>query len=448
MARGAEFLKERAEELKVEFERHPSDKVVVTGFSQITPLGNTRETWDGLLKGESGVVKMDIGNERTNIGAPLQKFKPEEHFTKGELNELSRIQQIGIVCGKEASAMAKLTKDNKFVGGIDKDRVAIWVASGIGSAQRLIDIYRNLKEKDSRGGKISPHEWSRVLPEQLPARIGVEIGGCSGWGGSTSEACATGASNIVEGCRLIKNGLADIVIAGGFEEALYAYPEVGIGIFSSMKVTSARNAEPEKASRPYDEDRDGLVVGSGGALVVLESIESALKRKVIPYAVVTGFEKSMDGAKDLTKLDPKRVAKTILQSLYDQRTKQFRTVDAIFAHETSTKVGDKVAAQALYEVFGDELKTIPVTAIKSMLGHLLGGAGAVNIVNAIYALQEGKVPKILNLETPDPEITMEAGEMYYVRNKTLEKKLDRILATAMGFGGFNTVVVVERWETS
>ncbi|PJC28726.1 hypothetical protein CO053_03075, partial [Candidatus Shapirobacteria bacterium CG_4_9_14_0_2_um_filter_40_11] len=230
-------------------------------------------------------------------------------------------------------------------------------------------------------------------------------------------------------------------VAGGLEDILSAYPEASIGMFAAMRsVLSTRNDEPEKASRPFDKDRDGFVLGAGGGAVVIEALDHALERGAPILAEILGFNKSMDGS-DPTNLNKKIVAGTILKALYNQRTKEFYEVDSIFAHATSTNQGDQAEAELLKMIFGDSLKNIPIAAIKSNMGHLAGGAGAVNVIAAINALNSGKIPPILNLENPSQEFE----GLFFVRGKPLEKDIKTALVLAYGFGGHNAVMLLGRY---
>lgn len=444
MANNAELLR-KSQELGVELENRPAERLVITGFAQLTPLGNTEQTWQGLLAGKSGVKNFPVGNAFVNIAAPIE-FKPEEHFDRIRLRSLSPLNALGIIVAREAARHANILDINgKLRPDIAKRAAAIWIGSGFGSSQNIINVYRRIHKIDEQGiedtvtnsRRISPTEGLKVFPEELSAQVAIDLG-FSGWGGNTSQACATGLSNIVEAATKIKAGYAKIAIAGGFENPLVDYPETSIGLFAAMRsVLSTRNDDPEKASRPFDKDRDGFVLGAGGGVVVIEELEHALKRGAPIFAEVLGFRNSMDGF-DPTNLDKDIVASTILGAMFNEKTKEFYDVDAIFTHATSTKEGDVAEAKVLKLVFGDGLRTIPVAAIKANMGHLAGGAGSVNAIAAIKALQEGKIPPILNLDNPDPEVL----DLSLVRGKPLEKNINTALVLAYGFGGHNSVLLL------
>ena len=447
MSGNPEFF-ERSQGLGVELENRPAERLVITGMAALTPLGNTEQTLEGLNSGESGVKELDVKNFAVSIAAPVE-FNPEAHFSKKEMKGRSPLNAMAVAIAREAMKNAGLLgEDGKLQKDIDRRQAASWMASAFGSVHHIIDVYNQIHKKDEAGnenprlnsGRISPRKGLEIFPEELNGQVAIDLG-VSGWGGSSVEACATGLSNIIEAARIIKGGQAKVAVAGGLEDILSAYPEASIGMFAAMRsVLSTRNDEPEKASRPFDKDRDGFVLGAGGGAVVIEALDHALERGAPILAEILGFNKSMDGS-DPTNLNKKIVAGTILKALYNQRTKEFYEVDSIFAHATSTNQGDQAEAELLKMIFGDSLKNIPIAAIKSNMGHLAGGAGAVNVIAAINALNSGKIPPILNLENPSQEFE----GLFFVRGKPLEKDIKTALVLAYGFGGHNAVMLLGRY---
>ena len=447
MSGNPEFF-EMSQGLGVELENRPAERLVITGMAALTPLGNTEQTLEGLNSGESGVKELDVKNFAVSIAAPVE-FNPEAHFSKKEMKGRSPLNAMAVAIAREAMKNAGLLgEDGKLRKDIDRRQAASWMASAFGSVHHIIDVYNQIHKKDEAGnenprlnsGRISPRKGLEIFPEELNGQVAIDLG-VSGWGGSSVEACATGLSNIIEAARIIKGGQAKVAVAGGLEDILSAYPEASIGMFAAMRsVLSTRNDEPEKASRPFDKDRDGFVLGAGGGAVVIEALDHALERGAPILAEILGFNKSMDGS-DPTNLNKKIVAGTILKALYNQRTKEFYEVDSIFAHATSTNQGDQAEAELLKMIFGDSLKNIPIAAIKSNMGHLAGGAGAVNVIAAINALNSGKIPPILNLENPSQEFE----GLFFVRGKPLEKDIKTALVLAYGFGGHNAVMLLGRY---
>ncbi|OGK37484.1 hypothetical protein A3F03_02775 [Candidatus Roizmanbacteria bacterium RIFCSPHIGHO2_12_FULL_41_11] len=455
---GSSEMISRAQELGVELEERPSQRIVITGFAALTPLGNTEETWQGLLEGKSGVKKFPVDNAFVDIAAPVD-FNPEDHFTKREMRGKSVLHAMGMVLAREAARHAGLIgEDGKLKPDINRRRTASWVGSGYGFSDRMIDVYNKIHEKDNEGKEnpqfssrhISPFIGLELFPEQLNANIAQDLG-LQGWGGSSVEACATGLGNIVEAIEKVKTGRLKVAIAGGVENTLVGHPEVGIGIFAGMKgVLSKRNDEPHKASRPFDTDRDGFVFGAGGGIVVVEDLEHALRRGAKIYAEILGFRKSMDGGEP-TNIDIENVAQTMLKALYDESLKTFRDVDVIFAHATSTAGsptsgneirGDIREAEALRMVFGKKLREIPITANKGNIGHLAAGSGPVSLIEAILTLNSGLIPPILNLENPDSKVS----DLNLVRGKSLNKDVKTALVPSYGFGGNNAVVLLGKFE--
>ena len=447
MSGNPEFF-ERSQGLGVELENRPAERLVITGMAALTPLGNTEQTLEGLNSGKSGVKEFDVKNFAVSIAAPVE-FNPEAHFSKKEMKGRSPLNAMAVAIAREAMKNAGLLgEDGKLQKDIDRRQAASWMASAFGSVHHIIDVYNQIHKKDEAGNenpwlnssRISPRKGLEIFPEELNGQVAIDLG-VSGWGGSSVEACATGLSNIIEAARIIKGGQAKVAVAGGLEDILSAYPEASIGMFAAMRsVLSTRNDEPKKASRPFDKDRNGFVLGAGGGAVVIEALDHALERGAPILAEILGFNKSMDGS-DPTNLNKKIVAGTILKALYNQRTKEFYEVDSIFAHATSTNQGDQAEAELLKMIFGDSLKNIPIAAIKSNMGHLAGGAGAVNVIAAINALNSGKIPPILNLENPSQEFE----GLFFVRGKPLEKDIKTALVLAYGFGGHNAVMLLGRY---
>ncbi len=446
-----------ARERGVELERRPQSRVVITGYAQTTPLGNTRETFEHLIEGRSGVVPFPLQNfHGADIAAPLPgDFDPNTRLTPLERKPASgissRVAKMAVGLSREAMEMAGLQDETgRTKSSIHPNRRASWVGSGIADTHILINVSEGLHPNGPEGNgdvkalsaKIKPSESMQVFPEQPNGRNAI-AGEFSGWGGNTMEACATGASNIIEAAEAIRSGRVDLAVAGGVEDILSNHPEVTAAVFGSLRALYKGSHKPEQASRPFDKDRAGFVMGAGGGILVLERLDDALARSATIYGEITGLVKSMDGYKP-TEMNPVRVADTIAVALWDKQAKALRKPGAIFVHSTSTPVGDPLEVLALRMVFGEDLRDVPITAIKSMLGHLLGGAGSVNLVTAVQALNEGRIPQILNLESPDPEI-MREGELYVVRDAPLTTPLQSVLATAFGFGGYNAAVLVEKY---
>lgn len=452
----------------------PDNRVVVTGVRMMTPFGNDEQTWQAFLDGRSATRRMEnVINYYTNLGAPL----PDDYdpLTLSNTKRITRLSAMSILLAREAGIESGLLTPEGIVNTdvIHPYRMGIWIGSGVAESALLIDIHNRLHKVGDKivvlddvlripKTKRQEEQQTRMIarlqrnsrrlpldlalgpfPEELPGDTAIATG-TQGHSGYLAEACATGASAIVQGYESIRLGLNKAVIAGGFEDALYNHPEVVHALFATgVRALSARLDDPSSASRPFDLGRDGFVPGSGGALLVLESERHAKARGAKILAELFAAGKAIDGT-NKTELNAQRVADLMGTTLYDPRTDRLRKPSAIFAHATSTKVGDPLEAEALYKVFGDDLSDIPTTALKSYLGHLLGGAGSVNAVAAVRALQEGIVPRILNLEKPDPKI-LDKYPLNLVRGNHLHTPLESILAVAYGFGGFNAVLHIGRY---
>lgn len=453
---------ESARQRGINFTLEPDSRVVVTGFAAVSPFGNTKETWNAIKEGRSAVTTIETGNQHTRLAAPLPSdYDPFSFLSHDDQKRISKLSAISTVVAREAGGMAGLLDE---AGNLKEEfklplrrKIATWVASGIAETPLIIDIYNALHKKNKDGiedlgansRKLDVKTALGVFPEEMNGDTARLLKACGGWGGNDVEACATGAINIVEGARLIKEGRAKVVFCGGFEDALYNHPEVLHGIFASgLRVLATlseqnNNNDPSKASRPFDERRNGFVPGAGGGIVVVESERFAKARKTKVYAEVLGFAKSIDGS-DKTNLDPEVIADTIAEGLWDSSCGGLYKPGAIFAHATSTQPGDILESIALRKVFGKDLRDIPITALKSYLGHLFGGSGSINIVGAVLALNEGYLPRILNLDNPDPKILAE-GPMDFVRGTSRSGNINSVLAVSYGFGGSGASVLLGRY---
>lgn len=348
-----------------------------------------------------------------------------------------------LVVAREAALRAGIVnKNGKLNPEFNRDEVGTNIATGFGQALNVIDSYEILR----RGGRLSTYEGLKVFPEQSNSGVAQGLS-LSGWGSNSSEACASGKSSIAEAELLIRSGRARVMFAGGFEDVFsgpsaeaHGHPEAPIGIFSALTALSERNDSPQSAMRPFDEDRDGFVMASGGGVLVLESIESALERGATIYATVLGAQKGMDGG-DSTNMDTGRVARLILKTLKVRGGEGFYPVDAIFAHATSTPTGDRNEIEAFRRAFGDLLPSIPITAIKSIHGHLLGGAGAINAISAVRSLYEGIIPPTINLSKRGKEF-----EDLDIVTDARRSNPQTILTVAYGFGGYNAAVHFGRYS--
>ncbi len=403
----------------------PKDTIVVTGAEMITALGNTQQTMDGMYAGRTGVISYDAGIREVSVAAPAS-FDSAEFPVLGDpkLKRLSKIGQAVVGLSVVAAFKAGLLTDEFRLRddiGIDPDLASVAIGYGFGQPIYSDRVNESLKRK----GSTTPTSGMQLLPEQ-PHSMFELLAGFKGHSVSTYEACATGLSNIVEGYRLLKDRTSDVVIAGGFD-FLLEDPKLAIGTFRAFRALSV-NPDPETASRPYDINRDGFVMGEGGGVVVMERLETALERGADLLAIVEGAVKGSDGFDD-TMMDPNRIGRLV------RKVNAGRKVDAIFAHATSTKGGDlsEATAYALgLDLMNNEIEEpIPITSTKGFTGHTIGGAGAITAVSAIMAMQKGIIFSTHAIE-PDPEL-VPLNVRPVIQNEA--NALDNVLASAAGFGG-------------
>ena len=404
-------------------------RVVVTGLGATTPLGgDVDSTWKAILAGQSGVrLLTEDWRELLPVHfAARVATEPADQMERVEMRRLDRSEQFALVASREA------WKDAGSPDDIDKERLGVVIASGIGGVITLLDQFVNLNEKGARG--VSPHTVPMLMPNGPAANVGLELQAKAGVHTPVS-ACASGAEAVGYAYEMIKNNRADIVVSGGVEAAIHQLPMAG---FAAMKALSTRNDDPARASRPYDRDRDGFVLGEGGGVLVLEEYEHAKARGAKIYCEIGGQGLTSDGyhiaAPDPEGSGVQRAIKFALQN------SGLSTKDIVHlnAHATSTPAGDVAEANALRKALGSDADHVAVSATKSMTGHLLGGAGAIESVFIVKALQDRLAPPTINIENLDPAVTVDV-----VRDTPRQLPSGDIAALndSFGFGGHNVVLV-------
>jgi 3-oxoacyl-[acyl-carrier-protein] synthase II len=404
-----------------------SRRVVVTGLGATTPLGaDVESTWTALVAGKSGVrLLTEEWRELLPVHiAARVHTEPADQMERVEMRRLDRSEQFAIIASREAWKDAGTPE-------VDKERLGVVIASGIGGVITLLDQFDYLKEKGARG--VSPHTVPMLMPNGPAAHVGLELQAKAGVHTPVS-ACASGAEAIGYALEMIRTNRADIIVSGGVEAAIHQLPMAG---FAAMKALSTRNDAPERASRPYDRDRDGFVLGEGGGILILEEYEHAKARGAKIYCELVGQGLSSDGyhiaAPDPDGAGVQRAIKFALANA------NLSTKDIVHlnAHATSTPAGDVAEANALRLALGSDVDHVAVSATKSMTGHLLGGAGAIESVFIVKALQERLAPPTINIENLDPEVTVDV-----VRDKARALPAGQIAALndSFGFGGHNVVL--------
>jgi 3-oxoacyl-[acyl-carrier-protein] synthase II len=401
-------------------------RVVVTGLGATTPLGgDVPTTWRAALDGRSGVRPLpEEWQERYDLPvtfAARVMVDPQEVLPRSEIRKLDPSGQYGMIAAREAWADAGSPQ-------VDPERLAVCVASGIGGIWTLLSAYDTLKERGPR--RVLPMTVPMLMSNGPAAAIGIEFGARAGVHTAVS-ACASSAESITQALHLIRSGMADVVVAGGTEAATHPLPIAG---FAAMHALSTRNDDPQSASRPYDIDRDGFVMGDGAGILVLESAEHAAARGARVYAELDAGCLSSDGYHIAAPEPTGEGAARAMKATVEASSVTVRDIVHINAHATSTPVGDVAEAKAIRSAFGDAADSVAVTGTKSMTGHLLGAAGALESVLTVLALYERQVPATTNLDSPDPEIDLD------VVRKEPRKLPDGDIAAmnnSFGFGGHN-----------
>ncbi|KAB1653435.1 beta-ketoacyl-ACP synthase II [Pseudoclavibacter chungangensis] len=405
-------------------------KIVVTGIGATTPLGGTaRDSWNALLAGESGA--RPIGAEWVSkyeipvTFAGTIKVDPGEQLERVERKRLDPSSQFALIAGREAFADAGLA-----VGDVPPERLLVDWATGIGGVWSLLDAWDTLRERGPR--RVMPLTVPMLMPNAPGAAIGMDLGARAGVRTAVS-ACASSTESVGNAVEHLRAGLADVVIAGGSEAAIHPLP---VAAFAAMQALSKRNDDPVHASRPYDVDRDGFVLGEGAAALVLETEEHALARGARIYAEVVGSGVTAD-AYHITAPDPEGTgaARAVLEALAEAGATP-DDVAHINAHATSTPVGDIAEYNALHRVFGERVHEIPTSATKAATGHLLGGAGAIEAIFTVLALHEGTLPPTINLDHQDPEIPLDV----VTTPRAFDGSGKIAISNSFGFGGHNAVV--------
>lgn len=409
-------------------------RVVITGIGVITPLGCDLTTfWSSLLAGKSGIgpiTRFDTTNFDSKIGGEVKDFKADQYMPYKETRRTDRFVHYAVAAARLAVTDSKLELDKQ-----DLNRVGCIVGSGIGGMETIEEQTRILFSKGP--GRVSPFMIPMLIVNMASGYISMLLG-VKGPNLAVVSACATATHAIGEAARAIVHNDADVMIAGGSEAAI---TQMGYGGFCAMKAMSTRNDDPTRASRPFDAGRDGFVMGEGAGVVILESLEHARKRHAHIYAEVAGYGITGD-AYHMSAPAPEGegAARSMAMALRHAHLNPDQ-IEYVNAHGTSTPVGDKCETQALKTVFGAHAKKLAVSSTKSMTGHLLGAAGAVETAVCALAIRDGIVPPTINYETPDPDCDLD-----YVPNKAREMRVNVCVNNSLGFGGHNATLVVKRYE--
>lgn len=414
---------------------HPKRQVVVTGLGVVSPLGNSVTAfWEGLLDGRSGisrVTRFDATGYPTQVGGEIRDFNPSDYMDPKEARRNDRYTQFACAAARLAIQDGSLDTEK-----LEKDRLGVLIASGIGGMETIENQSRTLFERGHR--KVSPFMIPSLIANIASGVVAIELG-ARGPNYGIVSACASGGHAIGESLRMIRDGMADIMICGGSEAAITA---LGYAGFCSMKAMSTGfNDSPERACRPFDADRDGFVMGEGAGILILESLEHARARQARVYCELAGYAATCD-AHHITMPDPegKGLGEALNIAMGDAGISG-DDVDYINSHGTSTKYNDHFETNAIKKVFGGHARRLCISSTKSMTGHLLGAAGGIEAAACCKVIESGWVPPTINYETPDPQCDLD-----YVPNQARQRDVKVAVSNNLGFGGHNASLVLRKFE--
>ena len=409
-------------------------RVVITGLGLVTPLGiGVDETWTALCEGKSGIseiTRFDASGFDTQIAGEVKDFHPEDFLTKKEAKRI----QLFIAYGVAASRMA-LEDSGLIIDSANQNRIGVLTGCGLGGLQILEETAKILKEKGPK--RVTPFFIPMMIGNMAPGMISIYLG-AKGPNSSIATACASGTHAVGDAFKIIKRGGADAMITGGVESVITPTCIAG---FNAMKALSVRNHEPEKASRPFDRDRDGFIVGEGCGILILESLEGALKRGARIYAEICGYGMSGDGYHMAAPAPDGEGAARCMAAAIDDAGISYNAVDYINAHGTSTQLNDLYETQAIKTVFKEKADSLAISSTKSMTGHLLGGAGGIETVFTALTVHEGMIPPTINLDNPD-----ENCDLDYVPNIARNMDVKFAMTNSFGFGGTNAALILSKYN--
>jgi 3-oxoacyl-[acyl-carrier-protein] synthase II len=412
-------------------------RVVITGIGLVTPIGNDLEaTWSALLAGKNGaapITQFDCTDFATKFACEVKGWDGSRWFDKRELKHVDRFLQFAVAAGMMALDDSGIGP--KVPAG-EEERWGVYIGAGLGGVRTIETTHDALRAKGPRHG-FSPYFVTDIIINEAPGMLSIRSG-ATGPNFSHVSACSTGAHSIGEAMRAIRHGYADGMIAGGAEATITV---LGVGGFNAMRAMSTRNAAPEKASRPFDKDRDGFVIGEGAGVVILEELEHAKKRGARIYAELTGYAANSDAHHVAAPAPEHRGAQACFRLALKDAKMSGPEIAYINAHGTSTDLNDKNETFAVKQVFGDHAKKLAISSTKSMTGHTLGAAGGVEAGITALAIARGVLPPTTNYETPDPECDLD-----YVPNQPREQRVDAAMSNSFGFGGTNAALIMTRYK--
>ena len=413
-------------------------RVVVTGLGALTPIGNTyQEFWNGLVNGVSGAAPITLFDAtlfKTQFACEIKNFNIEDHFDRKEARKIDRCAQLGIIAAREAIKHSGILED----ANVNKERIGVIWGSGIGGIKTFEEEVSNYATGNGTP-RFNPFFIPKMIADITPGHISMEFG-LMGPNYTTVSACASSTNAIIDAYMLLRLGKADAIVAGGSEAAITA---ASIGGFNALHALSTRNDDPKTASRPFDKDRDGFVMGEGAGSIILEEYEHAIARGATIYAELVGTGMTAD-AHHITAPHPEGLgALNVMREALLDANINVEDVDHINMHGTSTPLGDIAESKAIQKLFGEHAYNIQINSTKSMTGHLLGGAGIIEAISAIGAINNSIVPPTINHFTDDENLD---PKIDYTFNKAKEKNVDYALSNTFGFGGHNACVIFKKYK--
>jgi 3-oxoacyl-[acyl-carrier-protein] synthase II len=407
-----------------------SNRVVVTGLGCISPVGNDVSTmWANVQSGHSGVghiTHYDASDFKCKIAAEVKDFDAAALFGNREARRMDRFTQLALATAIQAVSNAKLEINDE-----NRDRIGVIIGTGIGGINTLLEQTLVYLERGPQ--RVSPFTVPMMLPDTAAGMVAIHYG-IRGPNMAVVTACATGTNAIGEGCEIIRRGQADVIISGGSESAIMSVAMAGLGVMTAL---STRNEDPQRASRPFDLHRDGFVMGEGAAVLILESLDYALNRGANILAEVIGYGSTNDAFHISAPAENGAGAALCIRLALEQAGISPAEIDYINAHGTSTPLNDKSETAAIKTVFGEHAYNIPISSTKSVTGHLLGAAGALEAIIAVKSIEDQLIPPTINYETPDPDCDLD-----YVPNISRKATINRVMSNSFGFGGHNATIIL------
>jgi 3-oxoacyl-[acyl-carrier-protein] synthase II len=411
-----------------------SRRVVVTGMGCISPVGNNvKETWESILAGKSGaamITHFDASKHKTRFAAEVKGFDPVALFSTREARKMDRFTQFAVAVAMEALDQSGLKIDES-----NRDRVGVVIGTGIGGIGTLLDQAEIMRERGPE--RVSPFLVPMMISDSAPGMLAIRFG-ARGPNMALATACASGNNAIGEALEMVRRGAADVMIAGGSEAALVPVAMAGMNVMTAL---STRNDDPETASRPFDKDRDGFLMGEGAGMLILESLEHAQARGATILGEVSGYGTTDDAHHISAPAENGAGAAIAMKLAVENANLSPSDIEYINAHGTSTPLNDKSETAAIKTVFGEQAYNIPVSSTKSMTGHLLGASGAIEAVFCLLAMREEILPPTINYRTPDPECDLD-----YVPNQPRKASPKHVMSNSFGFGGHNATLIFSRFD--